>query len=187
MHPHPTFLTPETATETVLKSLSPTPCLIITGQIGCGKTTLAKKLSHHLNLPHLHLDDFHQEPDPHLAATQAANRLTGGWIAEANVWQIPQGIWSTADLTIFLDYTNLTHYLRILRRCLTTCARKPTWPNIRHHMAHEWGHIKIIYRYANKNRAGWHDRGLNANLKIPVIRCDSPRAASRLVAHLGTS
>ena len=44
--------------ETVLRKLSPQSRLIVTGQIGCGKTTLARKISARLGLAHLHIDDY---------------------------------------------------------------------------------------------------------------------------------
>lgn len=186
MRQHRTYITPEMAAETVPMNLSCNSRLIVTGQIGCGKTTLAKEISRRLSLTHLHLDDFHGDADPHLAAAQAAIRITGGWVAEANVWQIPQGLWDSADLVIWLDYGNLVHYLRILRRCWGACARGPTWTNIRHQVGSEWDNMKVIYRWANKNRKGWQERGLNANRETPVVRCGSPHVTSRLVARLGT-
>ncbi len=179
MDQHPTYITPEIASETLLKNLSGNSRFIVTGQIGSGKTTLAKKLCNHFGLTHLHIDDFHTDVNPHLAATEAANRITGGWVAEANVWQIPQAVWDSADFSIFLDYHNFIHYRQILRRCVHNCPQKTTWSSI----IKELGNMKFIYRWGNENRANWQKQGLNANSRN-VIRCNSPRTTNQLIESI---
>ena len=195
MPEHQRYITPDQAAETVLKQLTPTSRLIVTGQIGCGKTTLAKEISARLGLTHLEIDNFHDDPDPQLAAAEAASALAGGWVAEANVWQIPPAIWEASDVALFLDYANLVHYRRIIRRCFRQCMTGPTWATIRGHISEELLHLKIVYLYADQNRAGWHKCGGIAGVVLPatplpaipppVIRCPSPRATNKLLAGIG--
>jgi adenylate kinase family enzyme len=187
MREHQMYITPERAAETVLKHLSPDSRLIVTGQIGCGKTTLAREISTRLGLTHLAIDDFHGDADPKLSAAEAASSIDGGWVAEANVWQIPQAIWESSDFAVFLDYANVVHYLRIICRCFRKCMMDPTWVNIRRNIREELLHMKIVYLYANKNREGWHKRGGIASTATQVIRCASPRSTNRLLAHIGTT
>lgn len=182
-----TFLTPTTVTDTRLVRLSAQSRLIVTGQIGCGKTTLARAICSRLHLSHLHIDDYNGDDDPAHSATRAANSIDGGWVAEANVWQIPSAIWESADLAIFLDYPNRVHYLRILRRCLLACMSRPSLAAMRRTLGDEWGHMKIMYLYANKNRQDWTERGGITNTATPVIRSTSPRATSQLLFRIGNS
>ena len=184
---HQGYMAPETAARTVWAQLSPESRVIVTGQIGCGKTTFAREISTRLGLTHLPIDRFHSDADPMRSAARAANSIDGGWVAEANVWQIPQAIWQSSDVAVFLDYPNVVHYLRILRRCYRECVAKPTWAGIRDSIAGEAEHLKIVYLYANKNREGWHERGGITNTATPVIRCPSPRAARTLLACIGTT
>jgi len=187
MYKDKTYMTQARAAETVLRELSPESHLIVTGQIGCGKTTLARKISIRLGLAHLQLDDYNDDADPAYSASRAVSSIDGGWVAEANIWQIPDAIWKSVDFVVFLDYPNIVHYLRIILRCFQTCLAKPTWAHIRGTVGLEWSHMKIIYLYANKNRAGWHERGGITNHTTPVIRCASPRTANRLLASMGTT
>lgn len=182
MYEHQQYITPEQAAETVLKQLSSDSRLIVTGQIGCGKTTLASKISTRLALTHLAIDDFNDDPSPKLAAAEAMSVIDGGWVAEANVWQIPQSIWVSSDFAVFLDYANVIHYLGIIRRCLGKCLTDRTWVNVRRTIRDELLHLKIVYLYANKNRDGWHKQGGITVTTTPVIRCASPRATNRLLA-----
>ena len=115
------YITIEKAAETVLKHLQYDSRLIITGQIGCGKSTLARDISSRSGITHLAIDDFYGDEDPNLSATKAASSIDGGWVAEANVWQIPQAIWELSDFAVFLDYANFVHYLRIINRCFRKC------------------------------------------------------------------
>jgi adenylate kinase family enzyme len=167
----------EAASKVALADLSSNSRLIVTGQIGCGKTTLAERISTCLGVSHLHIDDYHHDKDPLLSATKAADSIDGGWVAEACVWQIPPPIWESADLVIYLDYVNSVHYLRILRRCVRNCLAKRIWTNIRDNVRGEWLHLKIMYRYADENRATWRERGGITSVRVPVIRSASPRAS----------
>ncbi|HRW07741.1 MAG TPA: hypothetical protein P5121_21715 [Caldilineaceae bacterium] len=148
---------------------------------------MSKTISARWGLTHLEIDHFNGEPDPHVAAADAAHTIQGGWVAEANVWQIPQAIWEAADLGIFLDYANVVHYPRIIRRCWGKCINERSWAKICHHLREELLHMKIVYLYANKNRAGWQQRGGITNTATPVIRCPAPRVTDRLLAQIVTS
>lgn len=187
MREHQMYFTPEKAVETLLKQLSPASRLIVTGQIGCGKTTLARKISTRLALTHLEIDDFNDQQDPKLAAAEAANTISGGWVAEANVWQIPQSVWESSDFVVFLDYANWIHYVGIISRCFGKCLMERTWVNIRRNISDELLHLKIIYSYANMNREGWQKQGGITSATTPVIRCSSPLATNRLLACISTT
>lgn len=178
------YSTPERAAETLLPQLSVQSRLIVTGQIGCGKTTLANVLCTRLGLTHLEIDRFNDDPEPHLAATDAARAIVGGWVAEANVWQIPQAIWELSDFGIFLDYANIVHYPRIIQRCFGKCIRERSWAKIQQNMRDEFLHLRIVYRYANANRKGWQENGGITNTATPVIRSTSPGMTERLLAHI---
>ena len=180
---HRSDVTPEDASKIVLKNLSHDSRLIVTGQIGCGKTTLAKRICSSLGVSHLQIDDFHDDEDPMHSAAIAASSIDGGWVAEACVWQIPPPLWKSADLAVHLDYANSVHYLRILRRCVHNCLSEPTWANVRDNVLGEWLHLKIMYRYAEENRANWQEQGGITDTATPVIRSSSPRATERLFAR----
>lgn len=187
MHKHQNYITLERAAETVLKHLRHDSRLIITGQIGCGKSTLAREISTRLGLTQLAIDDFYGDVDPNLSATKAASSIDGGWVAEANVWQIPQSIWELSDFAVFLDYANVIHYLRIISRCFRECTMKDTWVDIHRNIQKELLHIKIIYLYANKNRQDWDKRGGITNTETQVIRCTSPWMTNKLLERIGTT
>lgn len=180
------YITAEKAAETFLKQLSSDSRLIVTGQIGCGKTTLASKVSTLLRLTHLEIDVFSDDPDPQFSAAEAARRMDNGWVAEANVWQIPDSIWAAADWVVFLDYDNWLHYVGIIRRCFGKCLKAQAWVNVRQAISKEASHLKIVYLYANQNRKGWHKQGGITSTSTPVIRCTSRYETSRLLAGIST-
>lgn len=160
---------------TARAEFSPESRLIVTGQIGCGKTTLARRICDRLGVAHLHIDDYHDDNVPFVSAERAASAIDAGWVAEACVWQIPQGIWESADLVVHLDYSNSVHYRRIVRRCLRNCLVQLTGPEIRNNVRAEWLHLRIMYRFANENRATWRREGGITRTRVPVIRLVSPR------------
>ena len=181
------YITPEKAADTVMHHLSADSRLIVTGQIGCGKTTLARKICSLLTLTHLEIDDFCDDPDPLVSAAEAARTLKGGWVAEANVWQIPPTIWEASDFVIFLDYANWIHYIGIIRRCIRRCLRAKTWVNVQHSVKEEFSHLKIVYLYANENRRTWQKQGGITSSTTAVIRCTSRYETRRLFAQLSTN
>ena len=184
MQEHQMYITPENAVETVLKNLPSKSRLIVTGQIGCGKTTLARVISAHLALTHLEIDRFSDDPDPMISVSEAVRKINGGWVAEANVWQIPQSIWESANFILFLDYANWRHYLGIIHRCYKKCLKAKTWTTIKHTAGEALLHLKIIFLYANKNRRGWYEQGGITNTTTPVIRCSSRSETDKLVLYI---
>lgn len=160
---------------------SPATRLIVTGQIGAGKTTLAQAIARVHGLVHVSIDHFHEDDDPAASTLKAVTAIDGGWVAEANVWQIPDGLWPMADQVIFLDYANAVHCRRILRRCLDRCLRERSLMGIRRVVREERYHLRIVTRFADENREGWIAKGGFAPAGIPVIRCASPREARRLL------
>ena len=93
MHKDQTYMTQAgRLSETVLRELPPKSHLIMTGQIGCGNTTLARKISIRLSMVYLPIDDYPDDADPESSASRTVSSIDSGWVAEANVWQIPDAI-----------------------------------------------------------------------------------------------
>lgn len=97
----------------------------IIGSIGSGKTTLAKKLSNQLNIPHFELDNVvrqrfdtgdvkrsEKERDTYLREIITADK----WIIEGmhHKWVSP--CLENADLIVFLDVNLSTRRFRIIKR-----------------------------------------------------------------------
>jgi hypothetical protein len=63
---------PTTEAKAFLGDLPRDSHLIVTVQIGCGQTILAKPISARFGLTHLHIDKFNDEQDPLGSAARAA-------------------------------------------------------------------------------------------------------------------
>src|SRR5215471_18520378 len=112
---------------------------VVTGQPGCGKTTVARKLSRHQRLVHIPLDDFNGRGDAHAAAAAVVAATAGGWVVDGCVWQVPPGVWESADLVIHLDDAKRVHYARILRRALRRLRAGGGWAVVRD----EWDNARV--------------------------------------------
>jgi adenylate kinase family enzyme len=90
--------------------------ILIIGEAGRGKTTLAKKLSDKLNIPHFSTDDFfweikYTEPREKEHAKQLAieNYNKQSWIIEGTTqWLIKLGL-EDSDIIIFLNFKSIFH------------------------------------------------------------------------------
>ncbi len=108
--------------------------IVVVGNRGSGKTTLAKQLSQRLNLPHVELDALHWEPNWTPAETavfrQRVTEITNGaaWIVDGNYSKVRDIIWARAETLIWLDYPLHIIFWRLLRRGLTrSITRQPLW------------------------------------------------------------
>ena len=154
--------------------------IVVTGQPGCGKTTVARMLSQRGHLSHVALDDFIGREDAHEAAAAAISGTVGGWVVDGCVWQVPPGVWESADLVIHLDYAKRVHYARILRRALRRLHAGGGWAVVRD----EWDNARVVRRWADENRAAWAAAGGITTADVEIVRCRNPREAQLLIARI---
>lgn len=87
--------------------------IIIIGTSGCGKTTLAKRLSKILNIPSYDLDDYYWlpkwQPQTDKEFVKIVDKLSNKktWIMNGNYSKVNHFIWDRSDTIIWLDYSLL--------------------------------------------------------------------------------
>jgi len=103
--------------------------LAVVGTTGCGKTTLAQRLSLLLHIPHVELDALHWGPNwteaPDALFRERVDLALQGnaWVTDGNYHVVRDIVWSRANAVIWLDYplavimTRL--FWRTLQRALT--------------------------------------------------------------------
>lgn len=105
-------------------ALSKATKIIITGDAGRGKSTLAEKLSQKLEIPHHSTDDyfydikFTKSRERDLALQQITELFKGDkWIVEGTTaWLLDPGM-SRADIIIYLKYSNIfSQWLILIKR-----------------------------------------------------------------------
>lgn len=102
--------------------------IVIRGGSGAGKTTLARILARHLDVPHVELDALHHGPDwrsasalEMQASVQAALDDARGWVVDGNYDEkLETRVLERAELVLWLDLPLGTKTLRLLGR---TAAR----------------------------------------------------------------
>lgn len=171
----------------IVETLTHESRLIVTGQIGCGKTTLAAQLAGRLGAAHVRLDQFIGVEDPKSEASATLEAVVGGWVLDGCVWQVPEAAWEAADLAIHLDYANFVHYRRIGRRALRNAVTARSFKEARTVVTDEVGHFRIMGRFADENRRGWREAGGITATPTPVIRCGHPREARSILTRTQVS
>lgn len=105
----------------------------IIGSVGCGKTTLAKKLSNKLGIPHYELDNvvWKRDRPRDIKRTEEERDQLLSTIIHSNTWIIEGAHYNewmfqsfhNADLIIFLDTDNSKRKYRIIRRFILQLLR----------------------------------------------------------------
>src|SRR5688572_23079709 len=101
----------------------------VVGTSGSGKTRLARRLSHQLDLPYLELDALHHRAnwqatprDEFRAAVRRAvsrfEALHGGWIVDGN-YTDADDLLAGADTVVWLDYPRPLVMTRVVRRTIS--------------------------------------------------------------------
>jgi adenylate kinase family enzyme len=94
----------------------------IVGTTGSGKTTLARAIAHHYQLPHIELDALYWGPNWTAAPKdvfrdRVSEALQGDhWVVDGNYGIVRDLVWQKADTVMFLDYSFWVVLGRLLRR-----------------------------------------------------------------------
>ena len=103
----------------------PTRCgrrIHVVGTTGSGKTTLARRISRCLGIPHVELDALYWGPDwtpvpTELFRERTAQALSGeAWVVDGNYSKVRDIVWSRADTIVWLDYPLPVIMWRLVRR-----------------------------------------------------------------------
>ena len=101
-----------------------TPRIVVVGSTGSGKTTLARRLSALLDIPHVELDALNWEPNWVAAQVEVFRQRVedavagDAWVVDGNYTAVRDLVWPRSTALIWLDYPLGTLLWRLLRRTL---------------------------------------------------------------------
>lgn len=97
--------------------------ILIIGNTGSGKTTLAQRLMAQLNIPHVELDALNWEADwQAVSSEEFLERVStatqdGAWIVDGNYTsKLGDTLFLKADTIVWLDYPLRVNFWRLLKR-----------------------------------------------------------------------
>ncbi|MDX2232664.1 MAG: AAA family ATPase [Leptolyngbyaceae cyanobacterium bins.349] len=96
----------------------------IVGTTGSGKTTLARQVAQHFQIPHIELDALNWEPNwtaalPQVFRKRVSKALNSDrWVVDGNYSGVRDIVWSRADTVVFLDYSFWLIMRQLLRQTL---------------------------------------------------------------------
>jgi adenylate kinase family enzyme len=122
-----------TVTETTSRRQFSTPrCrrIVVVGTTGSGKTTLARRISERLDIPHVELDAIFWGPNWTPAPIEDFGRriaqALGGqaWVADGNYSRVRDVVWGRADSVVWLDYALPVIMRQLVRRTFRRVVRQ---------------------------------------------------------------
>ena len=168
--------------------------IVIVGNTGTGKTTLAQELSRRLNLPHTELDALHWEPNWTPAETAvfqqrvAAVTQTNQWVLDGNYSKARHLIWPRAETIIWLDYSLAVIWHRLFWRAIRrTTQRELLWGTNRETWRGQFFSRESLFLWALQRQ--WSRRreypqlfSQPAYAHVHIVRLRSPRQTRNWLA-----
>ena len=106
----------------------------VTGNTGSGKTSLARRISHRLGIPHVELDAIRHGPDwtetpDEIFRDRVSLALSGeAWVVDGNYSVVRDVVWPQAQMIVWLDYPLRTAMWRLVWRTLRrSFTREELW------------------------------------------------------------
>ena len=153
-----------------------------------GKTTLSRRLSAKLGVPHIELDALHHGPNWDEAPAEllqqrvrdALAAAPGGWVVDGNYHgKIDRLVLDQADLVVFLDPSFLTALRRALWRTFSrSLRRQELWNGNRETFRNAFSKNSIVLwviRTHRQTRPKWAERLAGCD----VVHLRSPREVER--------
>jgi adenylate kinase family enzyme len=108
--------------------------IAIVGATGSGKTTLARKVTQRLGVPHIETDSVYWGPNwtpiPLEAFRHSMDMATQDecWVIDGNYSKVRDLVWGRADTLLWLDYPLPMVFCRLLRRSIPRIfSREELW------------------------------------------------------------
>ena len=137
--------------------------IVIFGSTGSGKTTLANRLAHTLELPHIELDALYWGPNwtelPDEEFRQRVQTALSGsrWVIDGNFSQVRDITWGRATDLVWLDYSLLLIWSRLFRRALKRILQKvELWNGNRESWRGQFFSRDSLFLYAYTSRKRHH-------------------------------
>jgi adenylate kinase family enzyme len=114
----------------------------VVGTSGSGKTTVARRTAEALGFPHVELDALHWGPGweepPVDVFRELVSKATreSPWVVDGNYSKVRDIVWGRADTVLWLDYSFIRVFLRLLWRTLRRLVlRERLWNDNRESLA----------------------------------------------------
>ena len=169
--------------------------IAILGTCGSGKTTLARRLSRELSIPHVEFDALHWEPnwkevDDDLFYERVQKAIAGEkWVTDGNYSHVSHDlIWPRADVVVWLDYPLPIILFRLLKRVSHRAFSKEVlWGGCQENLRMQFLSKNSIFVWAFKSY--WKRRRIYPYLlsKFPnlkLIRVRKPKHLEKNILEL---
>jgi adenylate kinase family enzyme len=156
--------------------------IVIGGNSGAGKTTLARELADRLGLPFVEMDSFFHGPGwtprPTFVADVDAFTAQDAWVTDSLGYpQVVDLVWQRADTLVWLDYPRWLCEVRVLRRSLVRGAlRRSLWNGNRESL------LRMVTDPEHPVRWGW--RHHQDKRRLVLERLGDPRFSHLTVVPL---
>ena len=175
--------------------LDPVPRRVLIAGVTCaGKTTLARRVSEVLGVPHTELDSLYHGagwvPRPSFSEDVQALVEQPAWVTEWQYTEVRGLLASRADTLVWLDLPPRVPLWRVLRRTLTRRIRRTVlWNgNVEPPLHTILRNPDHILRWAVRTRHSMPERVLFLEREHPrlrIVRLRSGRDVDRWIAMLG--
>jgi adenylate kinase family enzyme len=159
------------------------PRISVVGTTGSGKTTLARTISQHCQIPHIELDALHWDANWTAASDQVfcsrvIQALQGNtWVVDGNYSRVRDIVWSRAKTVVFLDYPFWLVLWRLMRRTWQrSLKQEELWNNNREDFRTSF--------FSQDSILLWMLRTYNQNRKKYPLLFQQPDYAHLSVIHL---